>query len=112
MQAQLGYPFRFVELSQEVNRSMPKYVADRAWRLLNKQGMAMSGARVLMLGVTYKAGIADQRESPAAPLAVELETLGADLSFHDPFVQEWRVEGADYSASRRPGCCPRARPTW
>ena len=96
VQAQLGYPFRFVELSQEVNRSMPRYVADRAWRLLNKQGKAMSTAGVLILGVTYKAGIADQRESPAAPLAVELETLGARLSFHDPFVQEWTVEGSVY----------------
>lgn len=93
VQAQLGYPFRFVELSQEVNRSMPRYVANRAWRLLNQNGLAMSGAKVLLLGVTYKAGIADQRESPATPLAVELHALGAELSFHDPFVQEWSVEG-------------------
>ena len=93
VQAQLGYPFRFVELSQEVNRSMPRYVANRAWRLLNQHGLAMSGAKVLLLGVTYKAGIADQRESPATPLAVELHELGADLSFHDPFVEEWNVEG-------------------
>lgn len=96
VQAQLGYPFRFVELSQEINRSMPKYVADRAWRRLNTDGKAMSGARVLILGVTYKPGIADQRESPATPLAVELRALGADLAFYDPFVAEWHVEDCTY----------------
>ena len=96
VQAQLGYPFRFVELSQEVNRSMPKYVADRAWRRLNDEGKAMSGARVLILGVTYKAGIADQRESPATPLAIELLRLGADLSFYDPYVKKWEVHGRTF----------------
>ncbi|HXH77209.1 nucleotide sugar dehydrogenase [Nocardioides sp.] len=96
VQAQLGYPFRFVELSQEVNRSMPKYVADRAWRRLNNEGKAMSGARVLILGVTYKAGIADQRESPATPLAIELLALGAELSFYDPYVQEWHVHARTF----------------
>lgn len=96
VQAQLGYPFRFVELSQEINRSMPKYVADRAWRRLNSLGKAMSGARVLILGVTYKPGIADQRESPAIPLAIELRALGADLAFYDSFVTVWNVEDSTY----------------
>ena len=56
----------------------------------------MSGARVLILGVTYKAGIADQRESPATPLAIELLALGADLSFYDPYVEEWTVSRRTY----------------
>ena len=91
VQTQLGYPFRFVELAQEINRSMPKYVASRAQGMLNELGQSMRGARVLILGVTYKAGIADQRESPALPLARELIGQGAVLSFHDPYVARWEL---------------------
>ncbi|MFB4297844.1 nucleotide sugar dehydrogenase [Actinomadura sp. NTSP31] len=91
----LGYPFRFVELAQEINDRMPRYVAERAQQLLNREGRALKGARVLLLGVTYKADIADQRESPARPVARRLARLGADLSFHDPFVADWQVDGAD-----------------
>lgn len=96
VQAKLGYPFRFVELSQEINRSMPRYVTERAWRMLNASGKAVSGATVLLLGVTYKPGIADQRESPATPLAVALNELGANIEFYDPFVREWDVDGDVY----------------
>jgi nucleotide sugar dehydrogenase len=93
VQAKLGYPFRFVELAQEVNRSMPRYVADRVFRLLNRQGRAVQGSRVLLLGITYKPGIADQRESPAIPLAQLLEEMGAEVSFYDPFIEHWHVIG-------------------
>ncbi|MGO1543377.1 MAG: nucleotide sugar dehydrogenase [Gulosibacter sp.] len=87
----LGYPFRFVELAQEINNSMPKYVVTRIVRLLNEQAKAVNGANVLLLGVTYKADIADQRESPAVPLANDLVALGAKLKFHDPYVKRWRL---------------------
>ncbi|MFV2175180.1 nucleotide sugar dehydrogenase [Actinomadura sp. LOL_016] len=91
----LGYPFRFVELAQEINDRMPRYVAERAQQLLNREGRALKGARVLLLGVTYKADIADQRESPARPVARRLARLGADLAFHDPYVTGWRVDDAE-----------------
>jgi UDP-N-acetyl-D-glucosamine dehydrogenase len=74
---------------------MPAYVARRAQNLLNADGQAVHGARVLLLGVTYKANIADQRESPATPLARQLAALGAEVSFHDPYVQEWSVPRTD-----------------
>ncbi|MGI5165021.1 nucleotide sugar dehydrogenase [Spirillospora sp. CA-253888] len=90
----LGYPFRFVELAQEINDRMPRYVAERAQQLLNREGRALKGAKVLLLGVTYKADIADQRESPARPVARRLARLGAELSFHDPYVTDWQVDGA------------------
>jgi UDP-N-acetyl-D-glucosamine dehydrogenase len=89
VRSKLGYPFRFVELAQEINATMPAYVARRAQNLLNADGQAVHGARVLLLGVTYKANIADQRESPATPLARQLAALGAQLSYHDPHVQRW-----------------------
>ncbi|RNL82343.1 nucleotide sugar dehydrogenase [Halostreptopolyspora alba] len=87
----LGYPFRFVELAQEINARMPTYVTQRAQELLNDSGLALSRSRVLLLGVTYKAGIADQRESPARPVARKLASKGAQLIYHDPYVAEWEV---------------------
>jgi nucleotide sugar dehydrogenase len=93
VRAKLGYPFRFVELAQEINAGMPEYVVRRIQDLLNEESKSLRGARVLLLGVTYKPDIADQRESPAKPLAQQLMAKGADVVFHDPHVQEWRVAG-------------------
>ena len=62
----LGYPFRFAELAQEINGRMPGYVTERAAELLNRSAQPVNGARVLLLGVTYKHDIADQRESRPA----------------------------------------------
>jgi UDP-N-acetyl-D-glucosamine dehydrogenase len=89
----LGYPFRFVELAQEINGRMPGYVTDRAAELLNRHAQAVNGAKVLLLGVTYKRDIADQRESPARPLARKLLARGAVVSYHDPYVPDWQVDG-------------------
>ena len=89
VRSRLGYPFRFVELAQEINATMPAYVARRAQNILNDAGLATTGANILLLGVTYKANIADERESPAVPLARDLSSLGATLSYHDPYVAEW-----------------------
>ncbi len=91
----LGYPFRFVELAGEINSRMPGYVTDRAAGLLNQAGRAVNGARVLLLGVTYKKDIADQRESPARPVARKLRARGAAVAYHDPHVPSWQVDGTD-----------------
>jgi nucleotide sugar dehydrogenase len=89
VKARLKYPFRFVELAEEINSSMPGYVARRIQDLLNDEGRAVRGSNILLLGVTYKANIADERVSPAVPLAKRLRNLGAEVSFHDPHVSTW-----------------------
>lgn len=97
VRARLGYSFRMVELAEEINSAAPLYVANRVWRELNEHKMAVNGARVLLVGVTYKANIADCRESPARPLAERLASWGATVDYHDPFVQQWQsssLEGA------------------
>jgi UDP-N-acetyl-D-glucosamine dehydrogenase len=91
VQTRLRYPFRFVELAQEINSSMPGYLARRIQDRLNDEGKAVRGSVVLLLGVTYKADIADERESPAVPLAVKLLAMGADVRFHDPYVSRWNA---------------------
>lgn len=89
----LGYPFRFVELAQEINQRMPTYVADRAAEILNEHAKPLNGANVLLLGVTYKKDIADVRESPVPGVARRLLARGAVLAYHDPYVSGWSVDG-------------------
>lgn len=91
----LGYPFKFVELAQEINAGMPAYVVNRIQDQLNTVGKALNGSKVLVLGVTYKPDIADQRESPAIPIGLELLEKGAQLEFHDPMVETWRLNGRE-----------------
>jgi len=91
----LGYPFKFVELAQEINAGMPAYVVNRIQDQLNTVGKALNGSKVLVLGVTYKPDIADQRESPAIPIGLELLEKGAQLEFHDPMVETWRLKGRE-----------------
>jgi len=94
VKARLGYAFRMVELAEEINTAAPLYVATRIWQALNDRSIAVKGARILLLGVTYKENISDRRESPADPLARRLLSWGADLSYHDPFVSSWDVSTA------------------
>ena len=85
---ELDKPFRFIELAEEINHGMPGYVASRISEMF-----PMRGARVCLLGVTYKQNISDQRESPAVPLAKILTDIGASISYYDPFVKDWTVDG-------------------
>jgi UDP-N-acetyl-D-glucosamine dehydrogenase len=95
VRARLGYPFRFVELAQEINAAMPGYVARRIQDQLNLDGKPLRGSLILLLGVTYKPNIADSRQSPAIPLAKTLIDHGASLWFHDPLVKQFSVSGQD-----------------
>jgi UDP-N-acetyl-D-mannosaminuronate dehydrogenase len=74
---------------------MPAYVAARAQTMLNSAKKPMNGSSVLLLGVTYKANISDERETPARPLAKRLIAMGADVSFFDSHVSEFEVDGQE-----------------
>ncbi|KUN26361.1 UDP-N-acetyl-D-glucosamine dehydrogenase [Streptomyces antibioticus] len=89
--APVGRGLRMVELAQQVNSQMPRYVVQRAATLLNEHGKSARGARVLLLGVTYKPDLADQQATPAREIAVRLMELGASVSYHDPHVPSWNV---------------------
>jgi UDP-N-acetyl-D-glucosamine dehydrogenase len=81
------YP-EFIELAGKVNRAQPAYCVDRIARALNEAERSVKGSRVLLLGVSYKAGVGDIRESPALEIVGLLRELGADVSYHDPFAPE------------------------
>jgi nucleotide sugar dehydrogenase len=86
-----GRGLRMVELAQQVNSRMPGYVVQRAATLLNEHGKSARGARVLLLGVTYKPDLADLQGTPAQEIAQRLMELGASVSYHDPHVPAWSV---------------------
>ncbi|MFD5568102.1 nucleotide sugar dehydrogenase [Streptomyces cadmiisoli] len=86
-----GRGLRMVELAQQVNSRMPRYVVKRAATLLNEHGKSARGARVLLLGVTYKPDVADLQSSPAPEIAIRLRELGAAVSYHDPHMPSWSV---------------------
>lgn len=88
-----GCPPRLVGLAQEVNERMPRYVTQRAAALLNEHGKSVRGARLLILGVTHQPDLPDQEGAPAREIAGRLRELGAQLSFHDPYVAQWRPAG-------------------
>lgn len=84
----LGQTFRFVELANDVNEHMPDYVVRRIQTLLNRHRLPVNGTRILLLGVAYKAGTSDWRESPSIVVADRLAALGADLSACDPHIPD------------------------
>ncbi len=83
-----GHPFRFVELANEVNEHMPEYVVNRIVALLNRRGRAVKGTRIILLGIAYKAGTSDWRESPSLPIAERLAAMGADVQGCDPHIPQ------------------------
>jgi nucleotide sugar dehydrogenase len=92
----LGHPFRFVDLAEDINNSMPNYVVQRIQDLLNEHEKSLKGAKVLLLGVSYKANISDQRHSPAIPVGHGLVSKGAKLFYHDANVPTWELDGKTY----------------
>src|SRR5690625_693976 len=96
----LGHPFRFVDLAEDINNSMPNYVVQRIQDLLNEHEKSLNGSRVLLLGVSYKANIADQRHSPALPVGHGLKAKGARILYHDANVPMWHLNGDTYESEQ------------
>lgn len=84
---------RFIELAAETNEAMPYHVLDLAVQGLSHLGKALNGARVLVLGVAFKADISDPRNSPAERVIELLLARGADVAYHDPYVSTYGVGG-------------------
>lgn len=90
---ELNFNTHFIALAGEINRKMPEFVREKAWRLLNQLGVAPSKAKILILGVAYKRDLGDWRESPAIDVIRCLAADRATIVYHDPFVPEIEVDG-------------------
>jgi UDP-N-acetyl-D-glucosamine dehydrogenase len=86
-------PLRLIETAEEINAAMPRLVAERVVEEINRRGGSMRGARVLLLGMSYKRGVGDIRGSPGLRLLELLEGKGASVCYHDPHVPELRWRG-------------------
>jgi UDP-N-acetyl-D-glucosamine dehydrogenase len=85
---EFGSPTDFIELAGEVNQEMPRFCADKVARALNEHAKPVRGSRVAILGVSYKAGVGDLRESPSLKIIKQLRDQGAEISYHDDYVPE------------------------
>ncbi|MEM9588611.1 MAG: nucleotide sugar dehydrogenase, partial [Planctomycetota bacterium] len=83
---EFGVHTRFIELSGEINRSMPTYVVQQSLLALNQRQKSASGSRVLVVGLAYKPNVDDLRESPTFELMDQFDALGADVQYHDPYI--------------------------
>lgn len=89
-----NYHTRLIELAGEINNSMPEYVITRSMQVLNEDGKALRGAKVVILGVAYKKDIDDVRESPVLKIVELLNQHGADYTVVDPYVASFKSCGA------------------
>ncbi|MGH2705989.1 MAG: nucleotide sugar dehydrogenase [Actinomycetota bacterium] len=96
----MGETARFVELARELNARMPGYVVQRVAEVLNEDGRSLKGARVLLLGVSYKRDVGDVRQSPALEILTRLGKAGAEVGFHDPYVEALDLPGGRMARSR------------
>jgi UDP-N-acetyl-D-glucosamine dehydrogenase len=91
VEQRLGFGIGFVQHARSVNNRMPAYVASRVAEALNGVGKAVRGAKVVVLGLAYKPGVDDVRESPQLLVLERLMAAGASCSYHDPHVPRVRV---------------------
>jgi len=89
---EVDFSTRFIALAGEINRRMPSFVRSKAFRVLNKLGLAPSRSHILVMGVTYKKDLADWRESPAVEVMRSMMREGADVSYYDPFTPEIKID--------------------
>jgi UDP-N-acetyl-D-glucosamine dehydrogenase len=91
---------KFIELAAEVNQSMPYHVVERLAQALGDRGKALTGARVLVLGVAFKRDVDDARNSPAERIIELLRGAGAEIAYSDPYVPTYRVGGDVFCRER------------
>jgi UDP-N-acetyl-D-glucosamine dehydrogenase len=90
---EFGFHTSMIESSMMINDRMPEYCAERSMKILNRFNKAMSNSKILVLGVAYKQDIDDYRESPAIRVISELEKLGANVVYYDPYISEYKEHG-------------------
>ncbi|MFZ7102538.1 MAG: nucleotide sugar dehydrogenase [Peptococcaceae bacterium] len=82
---------RFIGIAGDINRRMPEFVREKVLRALNEMGIAPSRSRILILGMAYKKDTGDYRETPVIPIVELLLSDGADIIYHDPYVNEIEI---------------------
>ncbi len=95
---EVGFHERFIETAGDINSQMPAHVVRLIAQALNRRGKPLNGARVVVVGVAFKPGVADARNSPAGPIILELVAEGAHVTYHDPRLPEFAPQDGESSA--------------
>lgn len=95
-----GMAAQLIEVSAQINDEMPRLVAHKVKEALAERGRPLAGARVVLLGITYKPNIADTRESAALRVLSALASDGAAVSYHDPLIERITVDGREYASQQ------------
>ena len=95
---EFGFHTSMIESSMIINDRMPEYCCQRAMRALNEQKKAINGAKIMVLGVAYKQDIDDYRESPALRVIDSLTGVGAEVTYYDPYIPQYKYEGTLYTS--------------
>lgn len=93
-----GFEARFIDLASHVNSQMPQHVISKVAESLNGRGIALKGAKILVLGVAYKKDVKDLRESPALEIVELLKVSGAKLSYYDPYLPYLKIHGINLTS--------------
>jgi UDP-N-acetyl-D-glucosamine dehydrogenase len=96
---EVGFHERFIETAGDINSRMPEHVISLVTSALNARGKALRGSSVLLIGVAFKPDIADDRNSPARPIAAGLAEGGASVSYHDPHLPRFALSEDDHDGS-------------
>ena len=90
-----GFDHEFLCLARSINNGMPKYTVDLLEEALNETKQSLNGAKVALLGLSYKANVGDDRESPAYEIRKLLQDAGADLQAYDPYINDGSVDSLE-----------------
>lgn len=95
---EFGFHTSMIESSMMINDKMPEYCVERAAHILNTHSKSIKGAKILQLGISYKADIDDFRESPAIRVFEILKKMGAEVVYYDPCVKDFFYRGNSYAS--------------
>lgn len=95
---QLNYDARFTQLADQINAAMPSHLVSKVIDALNEEGKSVEGSQILVLGVAYKKNVSDTRESPALDIIRLLRNGGAQVSYSDPYVPSFKLDGEELKA--------------
>ncbi len=93
-----GFNTEFIELAGKINHRMPFYVVEKITKSLEENGKTLDGANILIIGMAYKKDVDDTRESPALKIAQILRERRGSFSYHDPYIPEIKLNGANYAS--------------
>ena len=93
-----GYNAKFIELSGEINREMPRYILEKTAYVLNESKKSINDSKILIIGISYKKDIDDIRETPATEIFSLLQASGSTINYHDPYVSSFTVNSKNYSS--------------